>query len=155
MKKVKDFMKKRVIAVKPSDTIFDVAKMFVKKGISGAPVVDRNKVVGIISESDVVKFMKLKFPHEENVGSAEPHILSLLLLYFIKDEVELTQEMKRISHVKVKDVMEKDIVYVEPEDSLFDAASLMDKHDVNRLPVIKNNKLIGIVTRTDAIKALI
>ncbi len=155
MKKVKDFMSKKVIVVKPNDTVFNVAKLFVNKGISGAPVVERNRVVGIISESDIVKFMELKFPHGELLGGSEPHILSLLLLYLLKDEVEFSREIKRISHVKVRDAMEKDIVFIEPEDSLFDAASLMDKHDINRLPVIKNNKLIGIITRTDAIKALI
>ena len=60
MKKVENFMNKRVVFFSPEDSIFDVAKIFSKRSISGAPVVRNKKVIGVISESDIVKFMSLK-----------------------------------------------------------------------------------------------
>ena len=62
MKLVKDYMKKDVIYFTPNDSIFDVAKVFSEKNISGAPVVDNGQIVGIISETDIIKFMRLKLP---------------------------------------------------------------------------------------------
>ena len=55
--KVKDVMHSDVMFVRPNWTVFDVAKIFEKNGISGAPVVEKGKVIGVVSMSDLVKFM--------------------------------------------------------------------------------------------------
>jgi CBS domain-containing protein len=67
----------------------------------------------------------------------------------------LKDELKRISRTKVKDVMSKRAVFISPEENLFDAADLMERKDVNRLPVVDKEKLVGIITRADLIKALV
>lgn len=152
MKKVKDFMNKKVIYVKPEDSVFKVAKLFSKKKISGAPVVKRNKVVGVVSESDIVKFMSSKL--EKKVGMASPS-MSVLLFSFLEHYSKLKNELQRISKIKVKDIMSKKIVYISPDAGLFEAASMMEKKDVNRLPVIDNGKLVGIIARADLIRFLV
>lgn len=148
-------MNQNVVFFNPEDTIFNVAKILCEKNISGAPVVDKGKVVGIISVSDIVKFIKIKL----NLGKIhEVPSLSLLFLDLVKtgkDYIQLKKEIKRMSEVKVKKIMSKKVISISPEDTIFDAARLMDKHDVNRLPVIENGKLVGIVARADIIKALI
>jgi CBS domain-containing protein len=63
--------------------------------------------------------------------------------------------MKKISKVKVKDVMSTRVVCISPEASIIEAASLMEKNDVNRLPVVENDKLVGIIAREDLVKAII
>jgi len=155
MKKVRDVMSKSVICFSPENTVFEVARILSEKNISGAPVVDKEKVVGIISTSDIVKFLKTKL----KIGSVhELPSLSLLFLDLVKtgkDFVELKKDIKKIENVKIKNIMSKKVVSIDPEASIFDAAELMDKHDVNRLPVIENGKLVGIVARADIIKAIV
>ncbi|MEM5772834.1 MAG: CBS domain-containing protein [Candidatus Aenigmatarchaeota archaeon] len=155
MKNVRDVMNTNIICFSPENSVFEVAKVLSEKNISGAPVVDGEKVVGIISTSDIVRFLKTKL----KIGSA--HDMPSLWLFFLdivktsKDFVELKKEVKRLSNVKIKGIMCKKVISISPEASIFDAAELMDKHDVNRLPVIENGKLVGIVARADIIKAIL
>jgi len=151
MKKVKDFMNSEVLYFKPEDSIFEVAKVFSEKNISGAPVVENDKVVGVISECDIVKFMSSKLGKKR---TALPS-LSLLIFSFIKDNVELKSEVDKISKIKIKDFMSRKVVSINSEANLLEAASLMEKYDINRLPVVDEGKLVGIVSRADLIKALI
>ncbi len=155
MKKVREIMNKNVICFTPENTVFEVAKVLYENNISGAPVVENEKVVGIISESDIVKFISTKLGIESSHKIPSLGILIFEILKIGKDYLKMKKEMKTISEVKIKNLMSKKIISIDPEASLFDAANLMEKHDVNRLPVIENERLIGIVTRADLIKALI
>ncbi|MFH8086630.1 MAG: CBS domain-containing protein [Candidatus Aenigmatarchaeota archaeon] len=155
MKKVRDFMNSNVICVSSEDSIFEAAKIFCEKNISGAPVLEEGKVVGVISISDIIKFVSMKLQKSDLTQIPS---LSLLLFDFIKSSKEYLQmkkEINKILKVKVKDVMTKEVITISPEASLIEAASLMEKNDVNRLPVIENDKLVGIIAREDLIKALI
>lgn len=152
MKKVGDFMNPKVIHFKPEDSIFKVAKVFSKNDISGAPVVKGKKVIGVISECDLVKFMSSKL--RKKSSTAIPS-LSLLVLSFIKNHVDLRSELKRVSKTKIKDFMTKKVVSISSDKSLLEAASMMEKNDINRLPVVDKGNLVGIIARADLIKALI
>jgi len=155
MKTVREFMNEKVVCLSPDDTIFDAAKLLSKLNIAGAPVVENDKIIGVISVTDIIKFIDIKLgklPKIEFPG------LSWLLLAFIqmqKVNMDLRDELNKATKSKVKDVMTKDVVTVTPESSLIDVAELMEKHDVNRLPVVSEGKLVGIVARADLIKALI
>ncbi|MEM5883030.1 MAG: CBS domain-containing protein, partial [Candidatus Aenigmatarchaeota archaeon] len=105
--------------------------------------------------SDIIKFVSMKLQKSDLTQIPS---LSLLLFDFIKSSKEYLQmkkEINKILKVKVKDVMTKEVITISPEASLIEAASLMEKNDVNRLPVIENDKLVGIIAREDLIKALI
>jgi len=154
MKKVKDYMKKRVIYFSPEDSVFKTAKVLSKHNISGAPVVKNGKVVGVISDTDVIKFIRLKVPGQ-GILTHEPHMLTLLVMNLLKGQIDFKRELKRISKIKVKDIMCKDIISVSLEASILEAAELMEKYDVTRLPVIEKGKLRGIISKTDMIRALI
>jgi CBS domain-containing protein len=157
MKKVREFMNRKVFFVKPNHSVFDVAKVFSESNISGAPVVEDGRVVGMLSISDVVRFMGIKLVDADVIASA-PTSLSILLLNLGKlgkDYLDFKDEIERISKTEVKHMMSKDVVCISPEANLFEAAVLMEKHDVNRLPVVEKDKLIGIIARADLIKALV
>lgn len=154
MKLVKNYMNKEVVWFKPSDSIFTVAEKFYKNHISGAPVVDNGKVVGIISETDIIKFMRISIP-DASEAVAEPHLLTLLLAGLVKGQIELKRELKRLAEVEVKDLMCDKVVSITSDQSVIDAANIICKHKVNRLPVIDDGELVGIITRADLIKALI
>lgn len=155
--KVKDVMRSDVMFVRPHWTVFDCAKAFEKNNISGAPVVDHGRVIGIVSISDLVRFMGLKLV-DADILAEQPQGLSMLLLNLVqigKDYIDFKKELERIAKFTVKDVMSKDVVSISPHANLYEAAKLMEDNDVNRLPVIHNGKLVGIIARADLIRALL
>ena len=155
-------MSRRVVKLKPSDSIFKAAKAFSKRKISGAPVIDSERtkrVIGVVSESDIIKFMGTKICNTKAlVGGYTYQSMWLLLLHALrtgKNHLGFKKELGRISKIKIKDVMSKRVVSVKPDASIFDAAEKMDEHDINRLPVVDSKgTLIGIIARADLIKAL-
>jgi CBS domain-containing protein len=151
MEVARDLMKKDVVCFSPEDSIFHVARTFSSKNISGAPVVKEDKVVGIISETDLIKFIKM-----QAVEPAHPEFgLSLSLVDLLRRYVSMRKELKNIGKVKVRDVMNKHVVCVSPETSLPEVAETMDKYDIHRVPVVENGKLVGIISRSDLIRSLI
>jgi CBS domain-containing protein len=148
--KVKEIMKRKVICFSPNDSILKVAKVFSEKNISGAPVVENKKVVGVISETDIIKVIRLKLPNATPTAQ-----LSFLILNFLKDAFVFKKELKKISQLTVKNLMSKKVISISPEASIVEAAEMMEKYDVQRLPVVKNGKLVGIISRADLVKTLI
>lgn len=155
MRRAKHYMKKDIVYFGPHDSIFDVAEIMSKNNISGAPVVDGRKVVGVISVSDIVKFMQINIP-ESDFLSHEPHSLSMMVAGFIKEEISFAREIKKISKSMVKDFMSKDVVSIHPDATLIEVAQKLEGHRIDRLPVIDSrNRLVGIISRTDLLRALL
>ena len=162
MKTVKDYMNKRVAYLTPSNTIFEAAKIFRRRKISGAPVVANarsKKVVGVVSETDIVNFMGTEICPNILFGdftytSLTMTIISLLEL--TKRKVGYKKQINKMKKIKIRDVMSKRVVSVRPDATIYDAASKMDARDINRLPVVDNKGLlVGIIARADLVKALI
>lgn len=154
MKLVKNYMKRKVVYFKPSDSIFDVAKVFSKRHISGAPVVKGRKVVGVISETDIIKFIKVKLP-ETDIFTHEPHALTILVAKFVREGIDFMREIKKISKCDVEDFMSKEVISITPDSSILEAAEIMEKYHVDRLPVIEKGRLRGIIARADLINAML
>jgi CBS domain-containing protein len=155
MKKVKEFMNKKVIHLSPEDTIFDAAKILSRSNIAGAPVVEKYKIVGIISISDIIKFIDIKLGKLPRLDSPGLSTLLFALIQMQKVHSDFKRELKKITATKIRDVMSKNVIIISPSATLLEAAELIEKHDVNRLPVVSDGKLIGIVARADLIRALI
>ena len=68
---------------------------------------------------------------------------------------DFKKELKKITATKIKDVMTKEVIVISSSQTIIDVAELMEKHDVNRLPVVDDGKIVGIVARADIIKSLI
>ncbi len=155
MKTVKDFMNKDVIYVSPEDTIFQAAKLFSQLDIAGAPVVEKDKVVGLISISDIIRFIDIRIGKLPKIETPGLSTLLLAIIQMKKMHSDFQKELKKVTCSKVKEVMTKNVITVSSSATLVEVAELMEKHDVNRLPVLSGEKLIGIVARADLIKALI
>ena len=151
MKKVKDYMSKNVIFCSPDDTIFDVAKKLSELDISGMPVVEEGKVVGMISVSDIVKYMSIEIKVEGPIA----HGTLGMLLHLIQNQLKIKKELEKIGKTKVREIMTKKVISINPEASLFEAASLLKKYDITRLPVIESGKLVGIISKSDLVRALV
>jgi len=153
---IEDVMQKEVIKFNELDKIVDVAQSFRDNNISGAPVVDdQNKVVGVISEGDIMRLLEV---HSPKINLILPAPLDLIELPVrMKYELdEIAEDMQRAGSTIIDQIMTKKIVKTGPEASIYDAANLMDSHKVKRLPVVNSEgKLIGIVTRGDIIGAMV
>ena len=147
-KRAKDIMTTDVIVANKNDIIANVANLLINEKIGGLPVVDEeNKVVGIISETDIMK-------KESHVDS--PKMLNFLQgIIFLNDMKKFEDDLRAIAAYKVEDLMSKDIVTVNEDDTFDYVANIMISKSINRVPVVdKNNFLKGIICRYDIIKAM-
>ena len=143
--KVKEIMSANVLTVKKDTTIEEIAHILANNNISGVPVVDEDgKVIGIVTQKDLLyKDVEPRFP-------AMVEILGSLV--FLKGAKQHNEELKKIVGTKAEDIMTT-IVYTVNEDSpVENAAQLMVERDISRVPVIKDGKLAGIVSRADVVK---
>lgn len=155
MRHVSDYMRKEVITFGPHDSVFDVAETMFKENISGAPVVDGRRLVGVITVSDIVKFMCLKMSISGFMGM-ERQSLTVMMSLMVKDQLSYMAEVKKVSNCMVKDLMTDEVVSVRPDATLIEAAELLDGHKISRLPVVdEKEKLLGVLSRTDLLKALV
>ena len=155
MKIVKEFMNKDVICLSSDDTIFDAAKILSQLNIAGAPVVKKDKIIGIVSISDIIKFIDIKLGKLPKIDTPGLSTLLLALVQMQKVRSSFKKELKKITSTKIKDVMTKNVITISSSQTIIDVAELMEKHDVNRLPVVDDEKIVGIVARADIIKSLI
>lgn len=121
---VVDLMTTDVIAVSPDTATRDAARLMFRNRVSGLPVVDpMDRLLGIITEAD---FLRLELAREDN---------------------EMAERYDRVG-----DVMTEDVITVDPELPLYEAARIMCDRDVKRLPVVDGSqRLVGIISRSDIV----
>ncbi|MCC6947984.1 MAG: CBS domain-containing protein [Bradyrhizobiaceae bacterium] len=142
--KASDVMTTNVVTVQPDVSVKDVADILVKRGISAVPVVnERAELVGIVSEGDLL--------HRTETGTVQPRSWWLRLL---TNEEVLASRFVKANARKVQDIMTRDVVTVGPDTSLGEIATLLEKKRIKRVPVVKDGKLVGIVSRANLVQAL-
>ena len=130
----------------------DAAAVLARKDVSGAPVVENGKIVGVFSEVDVLKSLKTT---KKNLRLVFPSISSIGIAF--QEELvqrELLEAYEEIGEKPVSEVMSKQVFTVQENITLKDAVVVMVQNDVNRLPVMRGAELVGIITRGDVIKGL-
>ncbi|MGZ3410804.1 MAG: CBS domain-containing protein [Xanthobacteraceae bacterium] len=139
-----DVMVREVITIGPDATIRDVAGLLLKNRISALPVVDaEGKLVGIVSEGDLL--------HRAEAGTQRRH--SWWLAVFSSKE-SLADEFVKSHARTVADIMTRKVVTASPDISVRDIAALLEKNGIKRVPIVKDGKLVGIVSRANLIQAL-
>jgi CBS domain-containing protein len=144
---VRDIMQPNVITIGPDATVRELADLLAQHKISGVPVVDAGGLlIGMVSEADlIVQDADLHFPH---------YIQFLDSIIYLQSIHKFEERYKKAFGARVADVMSTDVETIGPGASVYDAATLMADHKVNRLPVIENGRLVGIVTRGDIVRAI-
>jgi CBS-domain-containing membrane protein len=141
---VRDVMVGPVITVKPSATVQEVARLFLKKQISAAPVLDqKGELVGIVSEGDLI--------HRVEAGT-ERH-RSWWLEGFIGSDT-LAAEYVKAHGRSVSDVMTRSVITATPKTPLHEVATLMEKNAIKRVPILESGQLVGIVSRSNLLQAV-
>ena len=146
MLKAKDIMTRDVITVKPTTIIEELARVFVKYQISGAPVVDDNgNLEGIVTENDLIG---------QNSRLHIPTVLRLFDAFIPLGTSRLENEIKKMAASTVRDICTKDVITVDEETSIEDIASIMTEKKIHLLPVLQEGKLTGIIGKKDLIRGI-
>jgi CBS domain-containing protein len=125
-------MQKKVYTVGLDDRIIHARRIMITNNIARLPVLEEKKLVGIISDIEIaLAFASLK--KSFSIGKQKHHLTELF----------------------VKDVMTSPVVYSTPSMSIYDAAQLMLHQNVGALPLLENDKIAGMVTRTDLLKTIV
>ncbi len=142
--KVKDFMTAKPVTVKPSQSVFLVASLMAKHKISRILVVSsmENKLMGIITEADVTVSSRLLKPAQV-LKDAKP----LVVKGAIAPSIYVYQ-------LTALDIMTSDPLTIDKNANLTEAAKLMVEHKISGLPVTDQGTLVGIITKSDIIRAV-
>lgn len=142
---VSDVMTREVVSAAPDMKVEDAARLMVRRGLSGLPVLDeRGGLVGIITEGDLLR--------RAEIGTAGQGP-GWLATFFTPGRS--AQDYIRTHARKVGDMMTRDVECVGGDTSLADVVTLMELRQVKRLPVVEQGKVVGIVARADLLKALV
>jgi len=137
-----EIMTKEVVVVTPDTSVGDIAGLLLDHKISAVPVIDNDRhVVGIVSEGDLLG----------QPPSGSPRAWWLRLFH---DDTVCLEEIATARHLKARDVMTKPVVTVVDQTPVDVLATTMRRRRVKRLPVLREGKLVGIVSRTDLLEAV-
>ena len=141
--RVKDVMTHLVVTFRPGDDITEAARRLTLNRISGGPVVVGGRLVGVVSEADI---LKAYVPIRRGSRFLAPHPLQVLLQQV---------PMRDVHGATVGAVMTTDVFSTSPDASIFEAASQIDRHGVRRLPVVdEDGYVVGVVTRSDLVRCM-
>lgn len=141
----RDVMTTRLVTVTPETSVQEIAKQLIERRISAIPVVgEDNHVVGIVSEGDLMR-------RPETGGQRRP---SWWLTLF-DPPPERAAQYVRAHGLRARDVMTREMVTVSEDASLEEIATLLERHRIKRVPVVRDGKLVGIVSRANLLHGLV
>jgi CBS domain-containing protein len=146
---VKDIMVKKVITIQKDASVEELSELLVKNRISGVPVLDSDgRLVGIATEGDlIIKDSDLHFPR---------YFKLLDSIIYLESLNKFKKSLKKFLGTKVEDVMTAEIKTVKEDTPVGEAANIMIKYNINRVPVLDSkDELVGIVTRADIVGSMI
>ncbi len=143
--KVSDIMTTSVVCIRSNATILEAARLLLSERISALPVVDAaGRLEGIVSEGDLI--------HRAEIGSEKP--VSRWKALF-EDDASLARDYLKAHGRTVADVMSHPVVLAEEDTEISVVAARMDQFSIKRLPVVREGKVVGIVSRANLLQALI
>ena len=142
--RARKIMSTTLFTVAPTTPVRDVIRLLIDQRISGVPVVDDGKVVGIISEGDLILRERA---YRQRGGMA------FLAQQLFEDHEKLAVEYRKAHGLVAEDVMSGPVVTILPGTPVEEIAHLMAERQIKRVPVVEHGKLVGIVSRGDVLRA--
>ena len=143
--KAEDVMTRNVISIDPDATVLQAARVMLQHRISGLPVIRKDgRLVGVISEGDFLRRRETKTEHRRSRW-----------LEFLMGPGRVAAEYSHSHGSKVSEVMTTEVQSVEDVTPLEDIVELMERRRIKRVPVMCGNEVVGIVTRSNLMHAMV
>jgi len=143
----RDIMSSDPVTIGSEALVTDAAKLMTEHNIGALPVVEGDKLVGLVTEGDLImQDVKLEFP-------SYIHLLDGFIMY-PPSTAKFEHELKKAVAATVADVMTSDPTTVQADTPIEDVATLLSDRDVSRLPVLDGDRLVGIVSKHDIVRAI-
>lgn len=137
----------RAITVEKSTPIKEVAKILSSEKVAGLCVVDKDKIIGVITDGDLV--MRSEHLHP-------PTFIQILDSAIYTESVKTFEdELRKILGLTAEEVMSHDVITIDPDASVRDAATIMSERRISFIPVVKRGKLLGAISKNDLVKLLL
>lgn len=153
----RDIMTADVETVHPDDEISTVLTRLSRAAFNGFPVVDDGRVVGIVTQGDLVDLFQ---PSDRTLWipiGFPPFIEPIDYAFdFSWDDLDVGIDLAKHTSKPISSVMTPDVVTVSPDDDLDSVLTILaGERDINRVPVVENDRLVGIITREDLLRTLL
>lgn len=139
----KEMMTRTVVTITPDTMLADAAALLAEHRISGLPVVERDRVVGMVSESDLLK-------HREMGERSVQRPWWACMFRELPDPLDYV----KAHGVRARDVMTMPVISVGEDAPAPRIAALLEKRGIRRVPVVRGERLVGIVTRADLVRSM-
>ncbi len=137
-----DVMVRNVVTIGPDDDVAAAVRLLVDHDISALPVIDAdNHVLGVLSEGDLL--------HREEDGTLKRRPCWVEAI-----TPSLAMDYAKSHGCRVAEVMSSEVISASEETPLSEIANILEKHRIKRVPILKDGKLVGIVSRSNLIQAL-
>ncbi len=130
-KQIKDFMRTDLFTVSSDDRVIHARRIMIDENIARIPVVDNGRLVGIISDNEIA-----------------------FSLAELKRQYPRGKQKHRLDELLVKDAMKSPVIFITANKTAKDAADVMVKENVGALPIVQNDRLVGIISRTDLLNTI-
>lgn len=146
--KISKIMTTDVVTVSPQDSLYLVESILINNKISRVPVIRNEKLVGIITFRD---FIPMRIPNRLGTFT-DPN--ELMDVWYRTPNKYNVNQLNYVLTFRAEDIMTKNPVTIEPSDDISIAALLMYRYDISGIPVVRQSKLVGIITKSDIVFSL-
>ncbi len=140
----RDVMTRKVVSIAPDATVLQAAQTMLKHHISGLPVVEKGKLAGILSEGDFLRRQETRTQRRRSRW-----------LEFLMGPGRMAEEYTHSHGSKVSEVMTTAVQTTTEDASLGDIVHLMENHHIKRVPVMRGDRMVGIITRANLMHAMV
>ena len=150
---VNDAMTKDPIVCSAETTLREAVSLMRKHHIGGLPVMEGTKLVGMLTESDLISLLESEKISDDLWLPSPFEIIEIPIREYINWE-KTKHALRNIGDMQAKKVMTRRVITTTEKMDIEEAAALMLKEGIARLPVMREKKLVGILTRADIINAI-
>ncbi len=145
--KAADIMERNVVTIAPDATVHELVQLLREKDLGGVPVVDgAGRLVGMVTEGDLVV---------EDADVRAPHFVEVLgSLVFLGGQKKFEKRLRKMVGSTVGDIMTTRVLAVAPGDPVGRAATIMADERIDRVPVVDDGRVVGIIARHDIVRML-
>lgn len=142
----RDIMCTPVFSVAPDTPVKEIAALLLEKRISGVPVLDEGRLVGLVSEGDLLRRHEIGTDRAKRPGSW------WLRMFSAADQTPA--DYVKTHAGCARDIMTREVITIMPETPLAEIATTLESHGIKRVPVMRDGELVGIVSRANLVQAL-